>query len=485
MYISNPKQSRFQNQIEGPHDGSHGYSRSYVGSCEGAVDDLAIHGIGQDRTLIDIDHVVRMNRQYAESLGWEEYRGRIAALLGLQAKSDEKDFAEAVASWQRRKKILRTGIINHETWFHLQVALGLLDPPFPRARLDDAHLTDLIFNSNHPERKLAPIKESEVALKEEWKQIRKTIVSPALQQSPMCDVTGPDLERLADNIRWLNAELRMRTPDPKRLVRLKNLLSLQVKIILQSLDPYINAGCSEPNLEILRLMMQALPWPKDIAVQAERTKLISGVEEAQKKALKSSDTWHKKCSALGIIRIEVRKPKDLSKSFTKDAVQAALASSAVQIFVPKTATDVSQLEWAHARLEWVCPQARTSNGRVGGERGIHTILWTVRAGQSGICPLDIVGTQRLACDGHTYGLAVKPGSSLREAAEKKGFDMNKCEWEFVETFRATTSAYNGLIPLGRCIWGFQFTAKQSIAGGKITKNASVTYWGVDKELISP
>ena len=485
MYISDSNQSRSQNQVEGPHDRSHRIWRSETGHCEGVANHIAIHGIGRDTTLIDIDHVVRMNRQYSQSLGWEEYRDRIATLIGLQAKADEKDFAEAVAAWQRRKKVPRTGIINHETWFHMQVALGLLDPPFPRARLDDVHLTDLLFHSNHPERKLAPLKEGEVALKEEWKQIRKSVVAPALRQAPLCEVTGPDLERLADNIRWLNAELRKRTPDPKRLGRLRSLLSLQVKIIIQSLDPYINAGCSEPNLETLRLMVQALPWPKDAAAQAERTKLLNSIGEAQKNALKSSDVWHKKCTALGIIRIEVRKPRDLSKSFTKDVIQAGLASTAIQIFVPKPATDVSQLEWLHARLEWVCPQAKIANGRMGGERGIHRILWTVRAGESGMCPLDIVGAERLACDGHTYGLAVKPGSSLREAAEKKGFDMDKCEWEFVESFRATTSAYSGLTSLGRCSWGFEFSAKQTMAGGRIKRAANVKYWGVDKELISP
>ena len=103
-----------------------------------------------------------------------------------------------------------------------------------------------------------------------------------------------------------------------------------------------------------------------------------------------------------------------------------------------------------------------------------------------MCPLNLVGTERLACDGHIYGLSVKPGSTLVAAAEKKGFNMNTCEWKFTETFRATTSAYNGLVPLARCSWGFQFIAEQTIAAnGQKQKVASVKYVGVDKEIIAP
>jgi hypothetical protein len=450
------------------------------------MDGFGTEGLGDDTSLIDIDHVVRMNRQFAGSLGWKEYRDRIVKLLGLPTASNETAFAEAVASWQRRKKLPRNGIIGPDTWFRMQLTMGLLDPPFPRGALDENHLTNLLFHSNHPERRLAPIGKSEDALREEWKQIRNHLVGPALRQAPLCEASGPDLERLADNVRWLNGELKKKVPSAKRLQLLKNSLRLQVKVIVQSLDAYIRAGCREPNLETLRLLVRALPWPQDNDVAAQRAILLNGIQEAQKKALTSSETSQKKCSGSGIIRIEVRKPKDFSSSFTKNAQQAALASAAIQIFVPKAATEVSQLEWAHARLEWVCPHAKTAHAKSGGERGIHRILWTARIGEAGMCPLTIVGTERLACDGHTYGLAVKPGSTLRESAEKKGFDMDKCEWEFIETFRATTSAYRGLNPLGRCIWGFQFTAKQSIEkGGRIQRKASVKYWGVDKELISP
>src|SRR5262249_2750452 len=285
------------------------------------------------------------------------------------------------------------------------------------------------------ERHLAPIKPGEDALREEWKSIRNRLVGPALRQASLCEASGPDLERLADHLRWFNGEFKKRTPDPKRLGHLKNLIRLQVKVIVQSLDAYIKAGCREPNLETLRLLVQALPWSQDNEVQAQRAILIDNIQQAQKNALDSSDTWHKKCKGTGILRIEVRKPKDFSKSFTKDAAQASLASAAIQIFVPKTATEVSQLEWVHAKLEWICPGAKTKRTRSGGERGIHRILWTVREGQSGMCPLNIVGNERLACDGHTYGLAVQPGSTLRASAEKKGFEMDKCEWTFVETFR--------------------------------------------------
>ena len=287
-------------------------------------------------------------------------------------------------------------------------------------------------------------------------------------------------------MRWLNGEQKKKIPSAKRLQLLKNLLRVQVKAIIQSLDGYIKGGCTEPSLETLRLLVQALPWPKDNDVAAQRVMLLNSIQEGQKNALTSSEMTQKKCSGLGIVRIEVRKPRDFSKSFTKDPGQASLASAAIQIFVPRATTEVMQLEWVHARLEWICPQANAAGARSGGERGIHRILWTATRAQGGICPLALVGTERLACDGHTYGLAVKPGSTLREAAEKKGFDLDTCEWELTETFRATTSAYSGLNPLGRCIWGFQFNARQSTdKTGRIQRKASVRYWGVDKELISP
>ncbi|HEX6719835.1 MAG TPA: hypothetical protein VF088_22200 [Pyrinomonadaceae bacterium] len=433
-----------------------------------------------ESSLIDIDHVVGMNRRFGESLGWNEYRGHILRLLGIGAGADEKAFAESVAAWQRRNKVPRTGIINHETWFRMQVALGLLDPPFPSGPFDENHITNVLFNSRHPERNLAPIK-GEAKLIEEWKNIRNQLVRPALKQAPLCEASGPDFDRLADYLRWFNGELRKKTPDSSRLARLKTLLLLQVKLILKSLDRYIKSGCEEPNLETLRLFVRALLWPKE--AQDQRTILINGIHEAQKNALTASDKRTKQCKGSGIVRLEVRKPKDFAKSFTKDVTQALLAGAAIQIFVPKNTTEVSQLEWLHATLEWICPQAKTARGRSGGERGVHKIVWTVTEKEGGACPLNIVGNERLACDGHTYGLAVKPGSTLRESAEKKGFDLDKCEWEFVETFRATTSAYNGLNPLGRCIWGFQFTAKQNIdKSGRIIRSAAVKYWGVDKEL---
>jgi hypothetical protein len=437
-------------------------------------------------SLIDSNHVVRMNRQFAESLGWKEHRNGIAKLLGLPSAANEIAFAEAVASWQRRKKIPRNGIIGPDTWFRMQLAMGILDPPFPRGSLDENHLTNLLFHSHHPERHMAPIGKGEDALKKEWKQIRDHLVGPMLRQSPLCEASGPDLERLADHLRSLSGEQKKKPPNAKRLQLLKNLLRLQVKAIIQSLDGYVRTGCTEPKLETLRLLVQALPWPKGNDVVADRAMLLNSILRAQRDALTSSDATQKQCNGSALIRIEVRKPRDFSRSFTIDPGQASLASAAIQIFVPKEATEVVQLEWLHARLDWVCRQAKGAAAKSGGEGTVHRILWTTARGQKGMCPLAVVGTERLACDGHTYGLAVKPGSTLRESAEKKGFDLEKCEWQFTQNFRATTSAYGGLNPLGRCTWGFQFSATQSIdKTGQMQRKASAKYWGADKELIIP
>jgi Putative peptidoglycan binding domain len=180
------------------------------------------------------------------------------------------------------------------------------------------------------------------------------------------------------------------------------------------------------------------------------------------------------------IRIEVRRAKALSGTLSKHLEQVMLAGSAIQIIVPKTATAVLQNETIEAALKWACP-----GGKSGTEKGTHKIQWSSVEGQQ---PGGLETTdegEKLALDGHLYGLLVKPGSDLRESAEKNGFDMGKCNWELVENFKATTSAAGGSKILHRCTWGFRFNAKHRIGRrGRVSKKASVKYWGVDKEIES-
>src|SRR5262245_3191847 len=295
MYIYDQRLSGEQSPVERASIASQSVHHPLYPRAAHLIDEPGTHGIGRDVSLVDMDYVLRMNRQFAESLGWQPYRDRIAKLLGLPITADNTALAEAVAHWQRQNKLPRTGIINHVTWFRLQIALGLLAPPFPRAALDENHLTNLLFHTRHPERHLAPLKKEETVLKTEWRQLRERLVIPVLRQAPVCEASGPDFEQLADYLRWFNGELRKTTPDPKRLGQLRNLIRLQVKVIIQSLNSYIASGCNEPNLETLRLLVQALPWPNDTDVQAQRAALINSIQQAQKNALDSSDTWHKKC----------------------------------------------------------------------------------------------------------------------------------------------------------------------------------------------
>lgn len=209
---------------------------------------------------------------------------------------------------------------------------------------------------------------------------------------------------------------------------------------------------------------QIMHLQRTIGNQAVQRLFRSGIIQAKDegKACKGS-----------LIRIEVRKNKDLSESFTKKPAEAVLASSGINIYAPKVTTAVSQDEDLDGVLTWNCP-----GGKSGTEKATHKISWTTEGEE-----LQSTDGEKLATDGHVYGLCCKPGSDVREAAEKKGFDMETCDWEFVQNFTATTSAVSGSKILHRCIWEFRFKAAYRTAkGGKVSKTASVKYWGVDKEI---
>jgi hypothetical protein len=175
----------------------------------------------------------------------------------------------------------------------------------------------------------------------------------------------------------------------------------------------------------------------------------------------------KECKGSAIY-IEVRKEKDLSKSFSLDEEQAALAAGAAEIFAPQQTTAVSQAETMDGTLTWNCP-----GGKPDKESKPHSINWKTEGDE-----LESTDRGKLALDGHVYGLCCEPGLGIRKAAEKRGFNADKCNWTYVENFTATTSAVSGTKTLHRCRWGYHFKAEK----GKADKKASVSYWGVDKEI---
>jgi hypothetical protein len=169
------------------------------------------------------------------------------------------------------------------------------------------------------------------------------------------------------------------------------------------------------------------------------------------------------------IAIEVRKSKAFPNSFGTSPSAALLDQTGCEITAPKAVTEISQHEELQGTLVWAC------GGKAKGtEKSPHTIDWSRS-------PQDLPSGRKLVSDGHIYGLCCMPGSTVRQAAEKSGFDITTCDWDFVETYTADTSAMAGSKLFHRCRWGFEW--RQKVVGGtaKGTKTASVRYWGVDLE----
>ena len=187
---------------------------------------------------------------------------------------------------------------------------------------------------------------------------------------------------------------------------------------------------------------------------------------------KDKETTDQECQG-STIRIEVRKSQDLSNTFTSDPSIPILPQAGAQIYVPNSATKVSQDELLDATLNWSCP-----GGTRDTENGKHILSWSQEGSE-----LKTVSNEKVAIDGHLYGLRVKPSSDLRESAETKGFNMDACTWDLVENFQATTSANLKRKTLHRCTWGFTFRAQHVVEqDGSVTKAASVSYHGVDLEI---
>ena len=86
---------------------------------------------------LDVPRAVRLNRQYAQRLGWQAHFDRIVRLLGFTTYTPgEQEFAEAVARWQRSRGLIVDGIIGSNTWSRMRTSLGIPETtqpttPFP------------------------------------------------------------------------------------------------------------------------------------------------------------------------------------------------------------------------------------------------------------------------------------------------------------------------------------------------------------------
>jgi hypothetical protein len=107
--------------------------------------------------------------------------------------------------------------------------------------------------------------------------------------APACEAAASDLERLANSLTFLGRELSKAPPSPTRLKLLKELVRLDVEVIITSLSSYIAAGCCEPSLKMLEAAVGALPWPADPDAQALRAKLLDAIRKAQAAAKKDHE----------------------------------------------------------------------------------------------------------------------------------------------------------------------------------------------------
>ena len=177
-------------------------------------------------------------------------------------------------------------------------------------------LTDIVFFARHPSRKGTPIWANEVELMEERRQIRETLVAPALRQmfglrlrpvfrrgfrpgrfrrfagigfagvpAPVCAAARSDLGAVAADITLINNELAKGAGgSAHRLDLKKRLLESDVDGMISALDSYIVSGCCEPALKTLESEVKALPW--HVSVVPTQLRLLREIVAAQGRARK-------------------------------------------------------------------------------------------------------------------------------------------------------------------------------------------------------
>lgn len=95
---------------------------------------------GEEEDFVtDVSRAIRLNRQYAVSLGWQQYHDKLNDIVlpfsGMQNVSlGEEAFARAVAGWQRQQGISERdsdGVIGPKTWQRLKSIVGasITSPP--------------------------------------------------------------------------------------------------------------------------------------------------------------------------------------------------------------------------------------------------------------------------------------------------------------------------------------------------------------------
>jgi hypothetical protein len=88
--------------------------------------------LGQVTVRIDVERAVARNRHFQQSLGWHARRQEISRLLGFANQSPgDREFAEAVASWQARQGLSVDGILGPNSWRRMSQLLQPSQPAGP------------------------------------------------------------------------------------------------------------------------------------------------------------------------------------------------------------------------------------------------------------------------------------------------------------------------------------------------------------------
>ncbi len=131
-------------------------------------------------------------------------------------------------------------------------------------------------------------------------------------------------------------------------------------------------------------------------------------------------------------------------------------------------------EFLDATLVWNC-----AGGKKGKEFATHKIKWNTNEK-----PFVVAAKDQSVADAHTYGMSGLPDKGGLDKARKAGFDLEKCNWNFEQNYNATTSTQAGSKLFHRCTWGFHYKSENQVKKGSPNKNASVSYFGVDKTNVT-
>jgi hypothetical protein len=163
-------------------------------------------------------------------------------------------------------------------------------------------ITNFIFDLRHPERRRAPLppfksaSTKEKLLIQEWVRIRDNVVLPWIQRQrrseqievaadkrTLCESILGNLQELESWVTIVSDPTRITPPSDraKEVEMLKRAIGRMVGDLKVSFELYSAMGCTTPDLSSAKARVEKMPWPKDQAMQDQRTKLLQAIQRAQ------------------------------------------------------------------------------------------------------------------------------------------------------------------------------------------------------------